>query len=173
MNQLVAVNVHSVIDSPVDELILVASQGVLVGLHFSGQKHLPDQSHFGELHDDEPLFAQVATQLDEYFAGARRAFDLPLAPVGNEFRLSVWGELSRIPYGETRTYGQLAASLGEPQMAQAVGAANGHNPIAIVIPCHRVVGADGSLVGFAGGLERKRFLLDHEAKVTGTWSRLF
>ena len=172
MKQLVAGNVHTVVPSPVGDLILVARDDALVGLYMDGQKHLPDDDHFGPTEQVQVL-ADATCQLDEYFAGDRRAFDLPLAPVGNEFRLSVWGELSRIPYGETRTYGQLAANLGEPQMAQAVGAANGRNPIAIIIPCHRVVGADGSLVGFAGGLERKRFLLEHEQKVVGTWSRLF
>ena len=172
MKELVATNVHTVVHSPIGELILVACDDALVGLYMAGQKYLPDDDHFGE--EQQPaVFEHAAAQLDEYFAGERRHFELRLAPVGNEFRLSVWGELNRIPYGETRTYGQLAANLGEPQMAQAVGAANGRNPIAIIVPCHRVVGADGSLVGFAGGIERKRYLLEHEQKVGGTWSRLF
>ena len=172
MKQLVTANVHSVVSSPVGDLILVARDDALVGLYMAGQKYLPDDDQFGA-QQCLPVFDVTQAQLDEYFAGERRHFELPLAPVGNEFRLSVWGELGRIPYGETRTYGQLAANLGEPQMAQAVGAANGRNPIAIIIPCHRVIGADGSLVGFAGGLERKRYLLEHEQKVVGTWSRLF
>jgi len=172
MKQFVAANVHTVVPSPVGDLILVACDDALVGLYMDGQKHLPEDAYFGE-QQRLSVFDEVTAQLDEYFAGERRHFDLPLAPVGSEFRLSVWGELSRIPYGETRTYGQLAANLGEPQMAQAVGAANGRNPIAIIIPCHRVIGADGSLVGFAGGLDCKRYLLEHEQKVVGTWSRLF
>jgi methylated-DNA-[protein]-cysteine S-methyltransferase len=113
--------------------------------------------------------ADVTRQLGEYFAGERTAFDLPLRPVGSGFELAVWDQLIRIPYGETRSYGHVAQAVGEPGGAQAVGAANGRNPLAIVVPCHRVIGADGSLVGFGGGLARKRFLLDLEQRD----SRLF
>ncbi len=104
-----------------------------------------------------------ATQLDEYFAGARTAFDLPLRASGTEFQLRVWGALREIPYGETSTYGQLATRIGHDGAARAVGVANGQNPIAVIVPCHRVIGADGTLTGFGGGLERKRLLLDLEA----------
>jgi methylated-DNA-[protein]-cysteine S-methyltransferase len=106
----------------------------------------------------------VVRQLGEYFAGERTAFDLPLHPYGSDFELAVWDQLTRIPYGETRSYGYVAKAVGEPGGAQAVGAANGRNPIAIVVPCHRVIGADGSLIGFGGGLPRKRFLLDLEQR---------
>lgn len=164
--------VHTVVPSPVGDLILVADDGALVGLYIDGQRHLPASHQFGE-RDDAAPFDAAREQLAEYFAGTRTAFDLPLAPQGDEFRQRVWTLLREIPFGETRSYGDLARELGDRNLAQAVGAANGRNPIAIVVPCHRVIGADGSLTGYAGGLERKRFLLDHEAKVAGTWSRLF
>ncbi len=102
-------------------------------------------------------------QLDEYFAGDRREFDLPLVPLGSEFQRRVWDGLLEIPYGETISYGELAREIGRPAAARAVGMANGQNPISIVIPCHRVIGADGALTGYAGGVERKRLLLEHES----------
>ena len=114
---------------------------------------------------DAASFADVASQLEQYFAGERTAFDLRLAPRGTPFQQRVWGLLREIPFGETTTYGALAQALGNPRTVRAVGLANGHNPISIVVPCHRVIGADGSLVGFGGGLERKRALLAHEAEV--------
>jgi len=106
----------------------------------------------------------VATQLAEYFAGDRRAFDLPVAPRGSEFQELVWRALVEIPFGETRSYGQLARSIGQPTASRAVGAANGRNPIAIIVPCHRVIGATGALTGYAGGMAAKRWLLDHERR---------
>ncbi|TFV90067.1 methylated-DNA--[protein]-cysteine S-methyltransferase [Blastococcus sp. CT_GayMR16] len=109
-------------------------------------------------------FDDVVRQLGEYFAAERTSFELPLRPAGSDFELAVWDQLTRIPYGETRSYGHVARAVGEPGGAQAVGAANGRNPIAVVVPCHRVIGADGSLVGFGGGLPRKRFLLDLEQR---------
>jgi methylated-DNA-[protein]-cysteine S-methyltransferase len=112
-------------------------------------------------------------QLSEYFAGERTVFTLPLAPHGDAFQLKVWELLRTIPYGQTRSYGQLARELGDPHLAQAVGYANGRNPISIVVPCHRVVGADGSLVGYAGGLERKRFLLELEEPPEAKAAKLF
>ncbi len=164
--------VHTVVPSPVGDLILVARGGSLVGLYIDGQRHLPMRERLGD-RDDGPQFDDARTQLREYFAGERTAFDLPLAPQGDAFKQRVWALLREIPYGQTRSYGDLARELGDRNLAQAVGTANGRNPIAIVVPCHRVIGADGSLTGYAGGLERKRFLLDHEAKVAGTWSKLF
>jgi methylated-DNA-[protein]-cysteine S-methyltransferase len=110
------------------------------------------------------LLDEAARQLDEYFAGTRFAFDLPLDPVGTEFQLAVWRSLADIGYGETSTYGEQAARIGRPTAVRAVGSANGRNPLSIVLPCHRVVGRDGRLTGFAGGLEAKEFLLDHEAR---------
>lgn len=110
------------------------------------------------------LLHACAQQLDEYFAGTRQTFDLPLQPQGTEFQQRVWNELTNIPYGETRTYQDLAHALGDPGAVRAVGAANGQNPLWILLPCHRVIGSDGSLTGYAGGLERKRWLLTHERR---------
>ena len=111
---------------------------------------------------ETPLLQEAEEQLNEYFAGARREFDLPLAPKGTPFQKAVWAEMCRIPYGETRTYGQLAQAIGSPKAVRAVGLANGANPVGVVVPCHRVIGSDGSLTGYGGGLERKRWLLTHE-----------
>ena len=111
---------------------------------------------------ETPLLQEAEEQLNEYFAGARREFDLPLAPKGTPFQKAVWAEMCRIPYGETRTYGQIAAQIGRPTACRAVGMANNRNPIAIVVPCHRVVGSTGALVGYAGGLGVKTHLLNLE-----------
>jgi methylated-DNA-[protein]-cysteine S-methyltransferase len=157
---------HTVVASPIGPLTVVWEDGALVRLAMSPPGRFVD-TELGERTDDG--FADVTRQLGEYFAGERTAFDLPLRPVGSGFELAVWDQLTRIPYGETRSYGSVAAAVGEPGGAQAVGAANGRNPLAIVVPCHRVIGADGSLVGFGGGLARKRFLLDLEQRD----SRLF
>ena len=116
------------------------------------------------LEEETPLILQCKKQLEEYFAGERKAFDLPLAPKGTEFQQKVWKALTEIPYGETRTYGEIAAAVGNPKGARAVGMANNKNPIGIIIPCHRVVGANGKLVGYAGGMEKKAFLLELEQK---------
>ncbi len=113
----------------------------------------------------------LATQLADYFAGVRRDFDLELAPAGTPFQLEVWRMLRRVPYGTTTSYGELSRRLGRPQASRAVGAANGANPIPIVVPCHRVIGADGSLTGFGGGLDAKRVLLDLERRVAGPLQR--
>jgi methylated-DNA-[protein]-cysteine S-methyltransferase len=139
-------------------LYLEASERGLLRVYFGmppGVEGRADGSH--------PLLGEAARQLGEYFAGVRRAFDLPLDLRGTPFQLRVWNALLRIPYGETRTYGQLAAALGQPGAARAVGAANGANPVGIIVPCHRVVAAGGGLGGFGGGLDRKRFLLALES----------
>jgi methylated-DNA-[protein]-cysteine S-methyltransferase len=114
---------------------------------------------------DHPILMRTAAQLDEYFAGSRTTFDLPLDLQGTRFQLAAWRSLARIPFGTTTSYGQQAAALGIPKAARALGAANGANPVCIVLPCHRVIGADGSLTGFGGGLPTKQWLLDHEASV--------
>ncbi len=152
---------HTVAPSPIGPLTVVREDGALVRLAMSPPSGL-DPSALGERSDKG--FDDVVRQLGEYFAAERTAFDLPLRPVGSDFELAVWGQLTQIPYGETRSYGYVAKAVGEPGGAQAVGAANGRNPLAIVVPCHRVIGADGSLVGFGGGLPRKRFLLDLEQR---------
>ena len=118
--------------------------------------------------NDHPAFKKLAKQLDEYFAGSRRQFDVPLDPVGTAFQTDVWSALRKIPYGKTLTYAAQAATIGRPNAARAVGAANGKNPLSIVIPCHRVIGSNGKLTGFAGGIDTKRFLLNHEKNQTKT-----
>ncbi|NGO67410.1 methylated-DNA--[protein]-cysteine S-methyltransferase [Streptomyces boncukensis] len=152
---------HTVIDSPVGPLTLVANgDGALTGLYMEDQRHRPPQETFGV--PDPDGFAAAARQLGEYFAAEREEFDLPLALEGTEFQRAVWRELRRIPYGATVSYGELAARLGNPAASRAVGLANGRNPVGIVVPCHRVLGASGSLTGYGGGLARKRYLLDFE-----------
>ncbi|MGS0687920.1 methylated-DNA--[protein]-cysteine S-methyltransferase [Nakamurella sp. GG22] len=161
MSSAVEVGVrHAVVDSPVGELTLVGRAGALSGVYFPEHVRRPEQEAFGDR--DDTAFAEARRQLAEYFVGSRRTFDLELAPVGNAFQRRVWAQLTAIPYGETRTYGQLAVALGDRGLARAVGAANGQNPLSIVVPCHRVVGADGKLTGYAGGVQRKAFLLDLE-----------
>jgi methylated-DNA-[protein]-cysteine S-methyltransferase len=160
---MVSVIVH---DSPVGPLSLVSDGECLIGLHFMGWNPPADA-----LHKSDTVLATAARQLDAYFAGRLRAFDLPLAPRGTPFQQRVWSALREIPFGETRSYGQLARAIGKPSAMRAVGAANGRNPIAIVVPCHRVIGADGSLTGFGGGIDRKKFLLSleqrNELRLTG------
>lgn len=156
---------HRIIDSPLGELTLVAHDGVLAGLYFAEHTRRPGPALFGSR--TETGFEAVIVQLGEYFRGDRTRFELPLRPRGSGFQQRVWGQLEGIPYGETRTYGRLAASLGDPGLAREVGWANGRNPVSIIVPCHRVVGADGGLVGYAGGLERKRALLDLERAAIG------
>jgi len=152
---------HTIIDSPIGPLTLVRSERGITGLYMPDHRPAPDEATFGVR--DDAGFADAAQQLGEYWAGERRAFDLDLDPDGSPFQLRVWEALRSIPYGETRSYGWIAASIGQPTAVRAVGLANSRNPISIVVPCHRVVGSTGSLTGYAGGVERKRFLLDHEA----------
>ncbi|MDG9717725.1 methylated-DNA--[protein]-cysteine S-methyltransferase [Streptomyces sp. DH24] len=151
---------HTVVDSPYGPLTLVAEDGILCGLYMEAQRHRPAEETFG-VRDDTP-FAEAGEQLAAYFAGELKEFTLRLRLNGTPFQRRVWDELRRIPYGETRTYGELAGLLGAPRASRAVGLANGRNPIGVVVPCHRVVGADGGLTGYGGGLERKRRLLDFE-----------
>ncbi|WP_224219485.1 methylated-DNA--[protein]-cysteine S-methyltransferase [Streptomyces olivaceus] len=151
---------HTVIDSPYGALTLVAEDGVLCGLYMTDQRHRPPEESFGAR--DERPFAGAEEQLEAYFAGELKEFGLPLRLTGTPFQRTVWDQLRKIPYGETRTYGQLADALGNPAASRAVGLANGRNPIGIVVPCHRVIGASGGLTGYDGGLERKQRLLDFE-----------
>jgi methylated-DNA-[protein]-cysteine S-methyltransferase len=151
------------IDSPIGELLLVGDGRALHRLSMQGgRRPVPVDPRWRA--DEEP-FTEVRRQLTEYFDGERRSFELPLAPRGDTFEARVWRSLCAIPYGETTSYGELAKRIGEPTAARAVGLANGRNPIAVIVPCHRVIGADGSLTGYGGGLDRKRFLLDLEAGV--------
>lgn len=153
--------IHRIHDSPVGPLTLVAHDGALTGLYFEEHRHPASAERLGERGDDE-VVTETARQLDEYFAGSRESFDLPLAPVGTPFQQRVWLALRRIPFGETRSYAALADDLGDRLAIRAVAAANGRNPISIVVPCHRVIGSDGSLTGYAGGVDRKRALLELE-----------
>jgi len=144
--------VHSLMESPVGELLLTAEGGVLTGVWFAG-------SHEATGPRDDLALQAARGQLEAYFAGNLRVFDLPLALAGTSFQQRVWQEIGRLAYGTTVSYGELARRLGTPRSVRAVAGATGRNPLAIVIPCHRVIGADGSLTGYGGGLERKRWLL--------------
>lgn len=153
---------HTVIDSPYGPLTLVADDdGALCGLYMVDQRHRPPEENFGT-RDDTP-FAEATDELQAYFAGELKEFTLQLRLHGTPFQRTVWDQLRRIPYGETRSYGDLADALGNPGASRAVGLANGKNPIGIIVPCHRVVGANGSLTGYGGGLDRKQRLLDFES----------
>ncbi|MGH3621519.1 MAG: methylated-DNA--[protein]-cysteine S-methyltransferase [Sciscionella sp.] len=154
---------HTVVDSPVGPLTFIAVGGRLCGLYLDQQRHRPAQESFGA--PDAALFADTAGQMAEYFAGQRTEFDLPMAFLGTPFQQRVWSALCEIPFGETMSYGELAKRIGRPSAARAVGAANGRNPIGIIVPCHRVVGSDGNLVGYGGGVDRKRYLLGFERGV--------
>ncbi|AZP23614.1 methylated-DNA--[protein]-cysteine S-methyltransferase [Streptomyces aquilus] len=151
---------HTVLDSPYGPLTLVATDGILSNLYMTDQRHRPAQETFG-VRDDRP-FGEAIDQLEAYFASELKEFTLELHLHGTPFQRSVWEQLLRIPYGETRSYGDLAAALGNPGASRAVGLANGKNPVSIIVPCHRVVGSNGSLTGYGGGLERKQRLLDFE-----------
>ena len=152
--------------SPVGELLLTWGGRALTGLYMDPHKWGPERGP--DWREDAAPFAAAREQLDAYFAGELAEFDLPLAPEGTEFQRRVWDALRRIPYGKTVSYAELARMIGKSEAVRAVGAANGRNPISIIIPCHRVIGADGSLVGYGGGLERKRWLLQHEAVAAGS-----
>jgi methylated-DNA-[protein]-cysteine S-methyltransferase len=151
---------HTTTDSPLGELTLVASGGVLSGIYFPGHWHMPAQEVFGSR--SERGFERAQQQLREYFVGERTEFELETTVVGEDFQRRVWTLIDRIPYGQTTTYGEMAKELGDPALAREVGAAVGRNPLSIVVPCHRVVGKGGKLTGYAGGLERKRTLLELE-----------
>jgi methylated-DNA-[protein]-cysteine S-methyltransferase len=155
---------HCTVDTPIGRLTLVASDDGLAEIHFPNETgRRPDDA----VDPDHPVLVETARQLEEYFAGDRTEFDLPLRPTGTPFQLDAWRALTKIPYGQTVSYGEQATRVGLPGRARAIGAANGQNPLPIVVPCHRVIGADGSLVGFGGGLEVKAWLLDHERRVAG------
>ncbi|MEU3905509.1 methylated-DNA--[protein]-cysteine S-methyltransferase [Streptomyces goshikiensis] len=155
---------HTVVDSPYGPLTLVASDGVLSGLYMTGQRHRPAEESFGErVPAGEEPFPAVVAQLTAYFAGELTEFTVPVRLEGTEFQRSVWEQLVRIPYGQTWSYGELAARLGKPNASRAVGLANGKNPVGIIVPCHRVIGASGGMTGYGGGTDRKVRLLDFEA----------
>lgn len=154
--------------SPVGELVLTSSDAGLTGIYFGTSRHGPPPLESPDWVEDDgrgpasAILARTRLQLEEYFAGTRTTFDVPLEATGTTFEQRVWGALRAIPYGTTTSYGALARQLGDPRATRAVGAANGKNPIPIIVPCHRVVGARGELTGFGGGIDRKRWLLEHE-----------
>ncbi len=151
---------HTIIESPIGELTLVADEGKLTGVYFPHHWYKPDPATFGPRSGAE--CEEATEQLGEYFAGDRKSFDLAAEPRGVAFQAQVWGLIAEIPYGQTVTYGDLAREVGGGATPKDVGAAVGRNPLSVIVPCHRVVGKDGSLTGYAGGLARKRFLLDLE-----------
>ncbi|HEX2904330.1 MAG TPA: methylated-DNA--[protein]-cysteine S-methyltransferase [Jatrophihabitans sp.] len=152
---------YTTVRSPLGELLLIASPAGLTGLYPPMHVRLP--APVGT-HDDKP-FIDAIGQLEEYFDGRRQRFEVQLDLAGTAFQQRVWTALRQIPFGQTRTYGELALELGQPTASRAVGLANGRNPLSIVLPCHRVVGRSGALTGYAGGLAAKRWLLDHEARI--------
>lgn len=165
---------HATVATGLGDLTMIADGSALVAIYFPGHWHLPPESAYGELVDaDDPVFAHTAQELEEYLAGERTAFDVEVRTSGDEFSERVWARLKEIPYGATTTYGAIARELGNPRLAQRVGQCVGRNPVSVIIPCHRVVGADGSLTGYAGGLDRKRRLLDLEEPADAAESRLF
>lgn len=178
---------HTIVHTELGELTVVAAEQYIVGVYFAGHWTRPAREGFGPKADADSLLDAARTQLIEYLDGERRAFELPTAALGDEFQRRVWALLAEIPYGATTTYGELARRLGEQGLrqgdraaphahsglAQAVGQAVGHNPLSIIVPCHRVVGQGGKLTGYAGGLRRKQFLLELEAPAPALAGRLF
>jgi methylated-DNA-[protein]-cysteine S-methyltransferase len=166
-----ATTTHTTIESPLGELTTVARSKGVAGLYFSSHWYRPDRSTFGDRAEEK--FENLRPQLSEYFAGERQGFDISLDANGDELHRKVWDLVRQVPYGQTSTYGQLARELGDGTTLRAVGAAVGRNPLCILIPCHRIVGANGKLTGYAGGLRRKQFLLDLETTTAERPSRLF
>lgn len=157
------------VDSPIGTLLLTAQDAGLTGVYMEQHRHGPGDIGPAWIRDDE-RFAEAHRQLDAYFDGRLSTFDLPLAPAGTAFQLRVWGALRTIPYGEVRSYREIADQIGRPTAARAVGMANGRNPLSVIVPCHRVIGSSGAMTGYGGGLERKRTLLDLEASAASTGS---
>jgi methylated-DNA-[protein]-cysteine S-methyltransferase len=168
--------IYTYVPSPLGELLLVRNDRDVAGGQPGGLTglYLPTGRHAAALRGDwvraDDAFDDVRQQLDEYFAGDRREFDLRLSAVGTAFQKGVWAALIEIPYGETASYGATAAAIGSPSASRAVGLANGQNPISIIVPCHRVIGANGSLTGYGGGLDAKRWLLSHELSRAGLFA---
>lgn len=158
---------YTLIASPIDELLLLAEGDVIVSLQMATHRGSARMIESGWMRDDrDPLLDHARAQIEAYFEKKRIAFDLPLRPAGTDFQRRVWDALLEIPFGQTCSYGDLAKRLGDANASRAVGLANGRNPIALLIPCHRVIGADGSLTGFGGGIDRKQFLLHHEGALS-------
>jgi methylated-DNA-[protein]-cysteine S-methyltransferase len=169
--------IHTTIESPLGDLTAVASSGEMLGLYFPRHWYMPAASTFGPKAglgaNDDNGFDELRRQLGEYFNGERQEFSVPLRSDGDDLQRRVWGLVRQVPYGETSTYGQLAGQLGDGTTPQEVGAAVGRNPLSILVPCHRIVGSTGKLTGYAGGLQRKQFLLDLERSTVELPTRLF
>jgi len=155
--------------SPIGMLVVTNESDAVTGLYMESHRHGPINrgSWILDARRERAALNLARRQLNEYFGGTRQTFELPLAAQGTAVQKDVWRALTQIPYGETRSYGEIAKQLGKPKASRAIGAANGRNPISIIVPCHRVIGSDGSLTGFGGGIERKQWLLAHEARVKG------
>ncbi len=149
-------------DSPIGTLLAISTDDAITDLHVVSGKYVPAIADHWIDSPKLPLFLQLRQELGEYFAGKRKSFNVKLAPEGTEFQRAAWKALTKIPFGQTRSYGEQAAAIGKPKAVRAIGAANGRNPIGIFIPCHRVIGANGTLTGYAGGLDKKEFLLKLE-----------
>ena len=149
------------IETPVGPITLLSEEGAISGLYMHDQRYAPEQDETWMA--DRAVFGQVIEELEAYFDRELTTFTVPLRPKGTPFQQEVWRQLRKIPYGETISYGELANRVARPGAARAVGSANGHNPIGIIVPCHRVIGANGSMTGYAGGLDRKTWLLRHES----------
>ncbi|MBB4571768.1 methylated-DNA--[protein]-cysteine S-methyltransferase [Rhizobium leucaenae] len=161
--------VHKIVNSPVGKLKLVASHAGLAAILWDNDRPNRVRLNIVAEHENHPVLVETERQLQEYFAGKRQVFDLPLDFAGTEFQKKVWQALLTIPFGETRSYAEIAAQIDAPKAIRAVGAANARNPISIIAPCHRVIGSAGDLRGFAGGLERKTYLLEFEGSETKTF----
>lgn len=166
---------HATLPTSLGELLVVAEGDAVAGIYFPGHWHPPAEGSIGVAADAsaDDVFVALGMQLEEYLSGARRGFDLVLSPSGDPFQHAVWDLLRGIPYGETTTYGALAIELGDRNLARRVGGAVRRNPISVIVPCHRVVGAGGALTGYAGGLERKLMLLELEGAPVVAQRRLF
>ncbi|OAI43269.1 cysteine methyltransferase [Verrucomicrobia bacterium SCGC AG-212-E04] len=154
---------YSEMESPIGRLLLYGTARGLSGIFMTRQRHFEGKQK--EWKRDDARWSGVAKQLREYFEGKRRDFDIPLDVEGTDFQMKVWDALTKIPFGRTASYADVARKIGKPKAMRAVGMANGRNPVSIVVPCHRVIGADGSLTGYGGGLDRKKILLDLESRV--------
>jgi len=151
------------------DLLLVAADGKLTGIYFSDRKHAPAPKKDWRLDPKHPVLQQAAVELQEYLAGRRKSFTAPLCSAGTDFQSKVWQQIAQIPYGETITYTDLARRVGNPAAVRAAGLATGRNPLSVVVPCHRVVGKNGRMTGYAGGLNRKQRLLQMESGTSGLW----
>jgi methylated-DNA-[protein]-cysteine S-methyltransferase len=158
---------HTTIDSPIGALLLTTDGAALTGIYLDSERGATRPTDLGADDPHHPVLAAAADQLRAYFAGERDEFDVPLSAAGTTFQREVWDALARIPYGETISYGELARRVGKPSASRAVGLANGRNPLPIIVPCHRVIGANGTLTGYGGGIERKQWLLEHEREHAG------